>query len=321
MLKYTNYKSIILLFLCITLAVVVYIYFLGKAEIMPLKFMPNWQTSVWLWDDASQWDSDAKEKLILNLQAWDVKTVYISFNEYLDMVDAVGNPELIAAYRTEMVDLLRRLDAGNLEVVALVGNQKWAGADYWYLPEKAVELVADINREQGKALVRGIQYNLEFYSLPEYQDQKEVMDADYYALVRRLRELTLAADVGLELTVPAWGREYVSEILAAGELPPLVFVIMAYRNQAQGEDGSIGISKELVELISAVEGGQFKIAQETNTLGVESPKLTFAGKTTAEMMHEVGLVHSFYESKPGYVGIAVHDYAGVVNLEKRAVEN
>lgn len=93
--------------------------------------------------------------------------------------------------------------------------------------------------------------------------------------------------------------------------------IMAYRNNAQGGDGTIALAAP--EMAAALSLGKpARIGQETNYLGPDpaSVKQTFHGKTRAEMETQLALIQSTYSGDSSYAGLAIHDYTGYAAMRR-----
>ncbi len=93
-------------------------------------------------------------------------------------------------------------------------------------------------------------------------------------------------------------------------------VVMAYRNAARGNDGSIALSR------LEMQYGQYKASNVKVIIGqevtdVEPQKITFYGKTLTEFSQEAKWIEEEYGKNPAFGGIAINDAAGYIELPER----
>ena len=83
---------------------------------------------------------------------------------------------------------------------------------------------------------------------------------------------------------------------------------MDYRNVAGGDDGIIAHARGLLEYGNRTAAKIF-IGVETSPVSrVELPKLTFDGRSNAEMEHELALADAAFRAQESYAGFAIHHY-------------
>lgn len=210
-------------------------------------------------------------------------------------------------------DLSSKARAAGLRVDALGGHPSWidnptAVVDGWLKPAIAT------------GLFTGIHVDIEPYTTPAWTSDQAGVVSRYLSTLS-----TLAAAAGpaspIEADIPFWfnqipagsGSTLDQEIIrrTAG------ITIMAYRNTAAGDDGTIALAAP--ELAAArLLGKPARIGQETNYLGSDpvAAKQTFYGWTRTQMETQLALVQSAYAGNPSYSGLAIHDYTGYASMKR-----
>ena len=155
---------------------------------------------------------------------------------------------------------------------------------------------------------------------------REGLLAEYLELNHRVqRAVTVAGGLEYGVDIPFWWQEpdsqtgeAIGNVTFNGVRKPASFHvldlvdnvgIMDYRNVAGGDDGLIAHARALVEYGNVARAKVF-IGVETSPLAqVELPKLTFDGRTNAEMEHELALAEAAFARQPSYAGLAIHHYS------------
>jgi len=84
--------------------------------------------------------------------------------------------------------------------------------------------------------------------------------------------------------------------------------IMDYRNVAGGNDGIIAHARALLEYGNGPQAKVFVGVETSPVARVELRKLTFDGRSNAEMEHELALAHAAFIGHRSYTGFAIHHY-------------
>jgi hypothetical protein len=86
---------------------------------------------------------------------------------------------------------------------------------------------------------------------------------------------------------------------------------MAYRNLADGVDGSIALSANEIRAGGEL-GRPVRVGQETTFLGTDPTevKQTFYGQTLTQMESQLSRIVAAYAGSPSFAGLAVHDAKG-----------
>jgi hypothetical protein len=152
----------------------------------------------------------------------------------------------------------------------------------------------------------GIHLDNEPHLLPGWQVPavREALIAEFLELNARVHRV-VRAESGLEfgVDIPFWWPR------------PEIFnhvdnvAIMDYRNVASGDDGIIALARPLLEYGNATSAKVFVGVETSPVAHVELPKLTFAGRSNAEMDRELALAHAALARNRSYAGLAIHHYA------------
>ena len=156
-------------------------------------------------------------------------------------------------------------------------------------------------------------YLLAGWDLPVIREQ---ILSEYLEL-NALAQRAVSAEGGLEygVDIPFWSM---GDATFEGVRKPAGFHIldlvdnvgiMDFRNFALGNDGIVAHARSLLAYGNATRARVF-VGVETGPLErVGLPKLTFDGRSNAQMEHELALAHAVFASDPSYAGFAIHDYA------------
>jgi len=84
--------------------------------------------------------------------------------------------------------------------------------------------------------------------------------------------------------------------------------IMDYRNVAGGDDGIIAHARALLDYSDHARAKVFVGVETSPIPSVGLPKLTFDGRSNAEMDHELALVDAAFIGHRSFAGFAIHHY-------------
>jgi hypothetical protein len=192
---------------------------------------------------------------------------------------------------------LRRLvelaDAAGLRVDALGGDPGWVDNPTWVVNSWLKPALAT-------GLFTGVHVDIEPYT------------TSAWTTLDTLR--TAAGAAPIEADIPFW----YDEVAANGSTldretmrRTAAVTVMAYRNLADGVDGSIALSAN--EIQAGVELGRpVRVGQETTYLGTDPTevKQTFFGQTLTQMESQLSRITAAYAGSPSFAGLAVHDAKG-----------
>jgi hypothetical protein len=220
-----------------------------------------------------------------------------------------------------------------IRVEALSGAPEWAREDYRYIPHSLLDFIFEYNRENPDASFSGVHFDIEPYGVEEFEEEGEEMMAEYVFLAEELVE-RVANEGGGELTlgfaVPYWyvgEREDFPTVRFDGEEKEVgealieildsyehsYIAIMAYRVEAEGNNGTVEISKPLLR--EASEGSRnvsVYIGQETAETEEES--ISFFGSTKESFNSEARQIDDALQAFGAYEGIVIHHLESFLEL-------
>lgn len=207
----------------------------------------------------------------------------------------------------EWRSLLDEAHRSGLSVHALDGDPAYVRRERHVVVLELVETIIRFNRvAPAGQRFDGIHLDNEPYLLTGWDlpAVREARIAEYLELNAKVQRL-VRAEGGLEfgVDIPFWwpSPEIFNLVDNVG--------IMDYRNVAAGQDGIIALARPLLEHGNA-RGVKVFVGVETSPVAqVELPKLTFAGRSNAEMERELAVAHAALEHYGSYAGFAIHHYA------------
>ena len=242
------------------------------------------------------WDAPEPEHLVEFSTSRRIGRLFIAVPDHL------GSPADLSR-----LGRLRSLAAGaGIAVDALGGGWDWIDrprsiVDQWLTPVVRSGLFA------------GVHVDVEPHTHPRWDAARDVVARDYLRLLDELTT-TCPPDVRLEVDLAFWHHEVPVgtstldvEVLRRVDAA----TVLAYRNRADGDDGTIAIAEPAVTSAVAL-GRPVRIGQETNDLG-EDPvarKQTFHDHTIVQMDRELAAVSAAFAPRPQFTGIAIHDHTG-----------
>jgi hypothetical protein len=168
----------------------------------------------------------------------------------------------------------------------------------------------------GTGLFTGVHVDIEPWTTGAWQADRAGVVSRYLTTLDAL--VSAAAPAPVEADLPFWfhevpvgcstlDREAIRRVAGVS--------VMAYRDTAAGEDGTIALATPAVT--AATELGRYaRVGQETNDLG-DGPfaqKQTFHGQTRSGLEEQVAQVGSAFAGEAGFAGIAIHDSVGYAAL-------
>lgn len=263
--------------------------------------------STWLWNTEDMVQN--QEGIINFLSDQGVDTLYLQVN-YSIKIDQ---------YRR----FISKASDRGIRVYALEGGGNWI-----YPEGKSVEkefyewLTKYQNSVPLKERFKGIHFNVEPYMNPVYEKLPNIAIEGYQDFLISAINRSIALRLPMEVDIPFWFDEiqystkYGEGILLDWVLKNIKYVtVMAYRNNASGEDG-------IIQLVS----DEMRLAEKYNnkvTIGVETQKtsegnkLSFYGMKQIEMEQQLSKVFDYYRKYHSFNGFAIHDLKSWMTLDKK----
>lgn len=270
----------------------------GQAMAAPLTAVdragrPAAARAMWVWDTSDP------QAVVTLATARGIGQLYAAVPPHVDT-----SPKL-----AELQQLVALADAAGLRVDALGGDPGWVDNPAWVVTNWLRPTLAT-------GLFTGLHVDIEPYTTPAWTKNRKAVITKYLATLDTLR--TAAAGTAIEADIPFW----FDEVAANGSTLDLEIMrrsdavaVMAYRNHADGPDGTIALASAEVAA-GAQLGRPVRIGQETNVLGVDPTevKQTFAGMTRTQMEVQLAAVTAAFSTSPTFAGLAIHDSRGYASL-------
>ncbi|NYG06307.1 hypothetical protein BJ986_000794 [Phycicoccus badiiscoriae] len=266
----------------------------GQAVAAPLPTVdrsarPASARAMWVWDTSDP------QAVVSLATARGIGQLYAAVPAHVD-----SSPEL-----AELQRLVALADVARVRVDALGGDPGW-------VDDPARVVTSWLQPALATGLFTGVHVDIEPYTTPAWTKNRRAVITRYLATLDRLHAATAGAPIEADIPfwfdeVPANGSTLDREVMRRTE----AVAVMAYRNHADGPDGTIAVASAGVAA-GAQLGRPVRIGQETNDLGVEPTevKQTFHGMTLAQMDSQLSLVRDAFSGSPAFAGLAIHDSRG-----------
>ena len=177
------------------------------------------------------------------------------------------------------------------------------------------EGLASDSASEPAARFDGVNLDIEPYLLDDWSDRKPLRARQYLDLGAELMRMKKAAGATLSVgpAMPFWFDGI--DVDWNGATRPLsahtqdlydYVAIMDYRNFAEGRDGIIAHARD--EIAHANAAGR-KVVIGVETLDTTPPKITFFGKTLADLDEQLALAECAFRADPSFAGFAIHHLA------------
>lgn len=245
------------------------------------------------------WDTSDPQAVVALATARGIGQLYAAVPPHVD-----SSPQL-----AELEQLVALADAAGLRVDALGGDPGWVDNPAWVATNWLEPALAT-------GLFTGVHVDIEPYTTPAWTKNRKAVVKKYLATLDTLR--TAAAGTPIEADIPFWFDEVAAngstldrEIMRRTD----AVAVMAYRNRADGPDGTIALASAEVAAGQQL-GRPVRIGQETNFLGTDPTKVkqTFHGLTLAQMDAQLALVRDAFAGSSAFAGLAIHDSLGYAAL-------
>jgi hypothetical protein len=241
------------------------------------------------------WDTSDPQAVVGLATSRGIGQLYAAVPPHVD-----SSPKL-----AELQQLVTLADAAGLRVDALGGDPGWVDSPAWVVTNWLQPALAT-------GLFTGVHVDIEPYTTAAWTKNRKAVIKKYLTTLDTLR--TAAAGTPIEADIPFWFDEVAAngstldrEIMRRTD----AVTVMAYRNRADGPDGTIALASAEVAAGEQL-GRPVRIGQETNFLGTDPTevKQTFHGMTLAQLDAQLTLVRDAFGASPAFAGLAIHDALG-----------
>lgn len=289
------------------------------------KAFQNKEFGTWIWNTPLQMTPASGNAALSAAAQNGFTSVYVTIDDYLDIVSLPEGPDKEArrqAYFKTLSLFISSAHAKGIAVDVEGGARDWAESANRWKGDALVDFVREYNQAYPSLKVRGLQYDVEPYLLPEYEGDKASVLEDYLAFVDEVTTRMQNVDARLSVVIPHFydsTQQWTPSVSYNGKTsytlthlltilqkkPGSTLIVMAYRNFSDGADGAIALARAEVE--EAASGGyatKIVIAQETGA--VQPPYVTFHGLSKAELYAGITALHAAFGSYASFGGIAIH---------------
>jgi cell division septation protein DedD len=282
------------------------------------------EQGMWIWDFPSQMLSATADGKMKTLQANGFNAVYITTDDYLDIASmAEGSAKTAAktSYFNNLAKFVTKAKALGMVVDAEGGWRDWAYSSNRYKGFALIDMVKEYNAAHPEAKLRGFQYDVEPYLLPEYEGDKATVLAQYVAFVDQSIQRLIGTDIQFSIVIPhfyddvnQWTPTFAyngkttyayNHLLNVLEKKPgSTILLMSYRNTYEGTNGTRAISETEVKEAGTTHT-KVIVGQETGN--VDPAYVTYYGLTKAALFAGAAQIKAGLGGNAGYGGTAV-DY-------------
>jgi hypothetical protein len=280
------------------------------------------EQGMWVWDfPKDMLASDAKLK---TLQTKGFNTLYITVDDYLDIASMSAGTAKTAAintYFTNLAAFVKKANSYGMQVDAEAGWRDWAKSENRYKGFAIIDMAKAYNAAHPEARLRGFQYDVEPYLLPEYETNKGQVLTDFATFIDQSAQRLVGSDLQFGVTIPHFYDDVVGwtpKITYGGttdytynvllkileKKPGSTILLMSYRNTFDGTNGTRAVSETEVKEATGTHTNVI-VGQETGN--VDPAYVTFYGMTKTDVSVALSTIGSKFSSYANYGGTAV-DY-------------
>lgn len=285
----------------------------------------------WLWTPTLQITPSYRDSIISGAKRNGIKNIYLSIDSYLDIYVLPDGPEKNAkkkAFDATLEAFIREARENDITVDAEAGWRNWAEPGHEYKAFAVLEYAIEFNKTHEEKL-RGFQFDVEPYLLDLYKRDKVSVLHRFVSLIQDSVAVLRESDLELSVVIPEFydGAQGETPIYFYGLRPGSTFdhllnvlerrpgskiLVMAYRNFAEGENGTIDIAKTEIERASSYKT-KVIVAQEFGD--VPPPYITFHNTSKAQFNEQVAMIEKAFRDKESYGGVAFHYINALMALE------
>lgn len=289
------------------------------------------EKGTWLWTPTLDLNPAYWNSLIADAKKHGINTIYLSIDSYLDIFVMPAGPEKEEkkkAFDDILENFIAAAHKNSIAVDAEAGWRNWAEPGNEYKASAVIEYVLAFNATHTEKL-RGLQYDIEPYLLDLYATDKKTVLRNFIDLVDKTATRLGNSGLRFSVVIPyfydgasketprffyGWNYGYTLNHLlkVLRHQPNSTILVMAYRNQSEGKDGSIDISQEEVKVADAYHT-KIIVAQETGE--ITPSYITFHNTSLDNLNTHIQNIQEAFEGYESYNGIAIHYINALMDLE------
>ncbi|MDO8481735.1 MAG: hypothetical protein Q7S75_01470 [bacterium] len=280
------------------------------------------ERGTWVWTPLFEITPDYRDSIISGAKENGMRNIYLSIDSYLDiytLADGAQKQKKKKNFDDALEKFITQAHKNGMTVDAEAGWRNWAEPGHEYKAFAVLEYAIDYNKTHAEKL-RGFQYDIEPYILPQYKEDKKSVLRRFVALVRGTVVKLGDSDLGLSVVIPefydsskratpkyfyglrySYTFDHLLNILDGRSGSKII--VMAYRNFAEGKDGAIEISKNEIDT-----AGQYQtkiiVAQETGN--VLPARITFHNTSRSYYDEQLKIIDETFAGEKSYGGLSTH---------------
>jgi hypothetical protein len=285
----------------------------------------NYEVASWVWKSPDKLSDIEMDSLIQKAKEAGIDTIYLSIDRYIDISESRNKSKIDDQknFDSSLQKFIELANKAEIKVQGLAGNVNWANENYSYIPLMLTKYAIDFNKRSTQKL-SGIHFDIEFHSQDNYQDNIEKENLLYLKLLENLRTIVKNNpdpdfEMGFDVN-PFLDNKNDNNIVfqimdILNSMPQSNLVLMAYRNEAEGKNGSIqAVKNELSYAKANAPNIKILIGQETDQN--KDKNTTFYGFNKKYFWKEVLKIVDYYKDNPSVHGIAIHHLISYLSLEE-----
>ncbi|HVZ76339.1 MAG TPA: hypothetical protein VG934_03685 [Candidatus Paceibacterota bacterium] len=282
------------------------------------------EVGIWVWDSPVQMAPGYAARMLAAASQNGFNTIYITVDDYLDIAslpDGAGKTAKTQAYFAALASIVSAANQKSIAIVIEGGAKDWAYPENRWKGYALIDMLAAYNKAYPSAQVRGLQYDVEPYLLPEYEDNKAEVLEQFVEFIDGSVAHFAGTPGTFEIVIPhfydsevAWtpsftyggtdAYAYTHLLQVLERRPGSEVVVMAYRNFFAGDNGTEQISQAEVKEASNGYSTRVIVAQETGN--VDPSYVTFYGMTKADLLANIQDIYAAFDPYKSFGGVAVH---------------
>jgi hypothetical protein len=254
--------------------------------------------ATWVWQKRAVLDAGEQTTLLAFAVGQSVDLLYVAD---ADEYDEAGGFEALA-------DLVRRAAWVGIRVHLVGGDPSWALPEHHPRALALIERVARLNERLRRASlpeIPGVQYDVEPYTLGDWHSSPGTIEAQYAALLDKLRASAQRAGVALWMTIPFWFSHHPLRdttldraVLDAAD----GVVVMAYRSTVAG------VARSAEEVLTHARERRRPVVVALEIGCAVSEESTLCGVTLPQLRGALEASRAELERFDSFEGLAVHAY-------------
>ncbi len=308
------------------------------ARKLPVRqYFPASKTvAIWDWHSPVNRSDEDLNQLGQFFYLHQINTVYVDIGSYADFNKNNDTNKKIEL-ENSLIRYIKESSKHGVKVYAAAGNTDWSKPELRSMPLSIQDFVINFNKNHPTTRLSGLEFDIEAYNQKGFPDssmtEKTIVLSELLDTVKLLavnQEKDKSIDLGF--AIPYWfdnengnipsitwdnktGPTLYHLVDTINKLDKSNIVVMAYRNAANGNDGTIFHSRTEVEYASTkAPNVKVLIGQEVND--VQPSKITYYSKPISELSSEVTIINEVFKNSSSYGGIAINDLNGLQQMDK-----